>query len=397
MHPIRQVLLVAGLTSLLVSCKKEEEAAPRPVANFTPAGGDCTAPCQVSFTNASQHATSYAWNFGDGATATEASPNHTYQAGGTFTVSLIAISRQGTDTTTHALIIQQAPAAPLAAFTVAGGDCTAPCQVSFTNASQHATSYAWNFGDGATATEASPNHTYQAGGTFTVSLIATGPGGSHTLQQPVTIAHTAPVADFSFTGGDCSAPCQVSFTNASRHATTYQWDFGDGTLTSEANPVHQFSDAGTYQVSLRVTGTGGSHSVTKPVSITQDATPVSVTPTELLCSQTWILTGMMVNSQDEFVTMLECDKDNQITFDRNGSYVLDEGPKSCTPSSSQTTSGTWSLGEVNGQSSLTLTEGDVSQTTTIVELTPTTMVLRHDDDSGPSPTTIIVTYSHPRQ
>jgi hypothetical protein len=106
---------------------------------------------------------------------------------------------------------------------------------------------------------------------------------------------------------------------------------------------------------------------------------------------------MTVNSLDEYATMLECDKDNQITFDRNGSYVLDEGPKSCTPSSSKTTSGTWSLGEVNGQSSLTLTEGDVSQTTTIVELTPTTMVLRHDDDSGPSPTTIIVTYSHPRQ
>jgi PKD repeat protein len=312
-------------------------------------------------------------------------------------VSLIAFSRQGTDTTTQVLVLQQAPAAPLAAFTVAGGDCAAPCQVTFTNNSQHATGYAWNFGDGTTSTEASPGHTYQAGGTFTAALTATGPGGSHTVQQSVTIAHTAPVADFSFTGGDCPAPCQVSFTNASRHATAYSWDFGDGTTASEANPVHQFSGAGTYQVSLRVTGTGGSHSVTKPVSITQNATPVSVTPAELLCSQPWILTGLTVNSQDEYATMLECDKDNQITFDRNGSYVLDEGPRSCMPSSSQTTPGTWSLGEVNGQPSLTLTEGDVSQTTTIVELTPTTLVLRHDDNTSSFPTTIIVSYSHPRQ
>ncbi len=116
MHPIRQVLLVAGLTGLLLSCKKEEEAGPRPVANFTHAGGDCTAPCQVTFTNDSQHATSYAWNFGDGTTSTEASPSHTYQAGGTFTVALIAIGRQGTDTTTQVLTLKRAPAAPLAAL-----------------------------------------------------------------------------------------------------------------------------------------------------------------------------------------------------------------------------------------------------------------------------------------
>jgi hypothetical protein len=109
-----------------------------------------------------------------------------------------------------------------------------------------------------------------------------------------------------------------------------------------------------------------------------------------------MLTGMTVNSEDEYATMLECDKDNQITFDRNGTYVIDEGPQKCMSSTPQTTSGTWSLEEVRGQS-LTLTEEGVSQTTTIVELTPTTMVLRYDDDSGSSTSTIILTYSHPRQ
>ena len=67
---------------------------------------------------------------------------------------------------------------PTAGFTVTGGDCIAPCEVTFTNTSINATSYQWNFGDGTTSTEQSPKHTYQKGGYYTVVLKATGPGGN---------------------------------------------------------------------------------------------------------------------------------------------------------------------------------------------------------------------------
>ena len=58
----------------------------------------------------------------------------------------------------------------------------------FTNASQGAVSYAWNFGDGATSTQANPIHTYAATGVFNVRLIATNSCGlKDTIQQQVGV------------------------------------------------------------------------------------------------------------------------------------------------------------------------------------------------------------------
>jgi PKD repeat protein len=59
--------------------------------------------------------------------------------------------------------------------------------VTFTNTSQNATSYSWNFGDGSTSTATNPSHTFTTGGTFTVQLTATGTGGSNTTSQTVNI------------------------------------------------------------------------------------------------------------------------------------------------------------------------------------------------------------------
>jgi Zn-dependent metalloprotease/chitodextrinase len=54
----------------------------------------------------------------------------------------------------------------------------------------------------------------------------------------------------------CSAPANVSFVNTSYNGTSYFWDFGDGNNSSSASPTHTYMNAGTYNVSLIVTGTG---------------------------------------------------------------------------------------------------------------------------------------------
>lgn len=69
------------------------------------------------------------------------------------------------------------PLAPQAAFSVTNDGCKSPCTVSFTNTSQNAASYFWDFGDGTTATSDNPTHQYTSAGTFTVTLTATGAGG----------------------------------------------------------------------------------------------------------------------------------------------------------------------------------------------------------------------------
>ena len=49
------------------------------------------------------------------------------------------------------------------------------------NSTGDVTSWAWDFGDGGTSTVQSPLHTYQAAGSFTVALTATGPFGTDTM------------------------------------------------------------------------------------------------------------------------------------------------------------------------------------------------------------------------
>ena len=52
----------------------------------------------------------------------------------------------------------------------------------------------------------------------------------------------------------CSLPAQVSFTNKSMNGITYLWDFGDGTTSTEINPVHTYTEEGDYTVTLSVDG-----------------------------------------------------------------------------------------------------------------------------------------------
>lgn len=52
----------------------------------------------------------------------------------------------------------------------------------------------------------------------------------------------------------CAAPLTVKFTNTSSNATTYFWDFGDGTTSTASSPTKTYSNAGTYSVKLRSDG-----------------------------------------------------------------------------------------------------------------------------------------------
>ncbi|MDX2249400.1 MAG: IPT/TIG domain-containing protein [Bacteroidia bacterium] len=77
---------------------------------------------------------------------------------------------------------------PVAAFEFTNDGCNAPCEITFTNQSTSATTYAWDFGDGNTATTASPKHTYEAGGTYQAKLTATGADGqTDDITKTITI------------------------------------------------------------------------------------------------------------------------------------------------------------------------------------------------------------------
>ena len=169
-----------------------------PTANFGVSIQQGYAPLSVQFTDVSTEGsapiTGWAWSFGDGATSTAQHPAHTYAAAGSFTVSLTVTTAHGahTDTRTGYIGVLQ-PQAPTANFStqqVAQNALT----VAFTDLSSAGTSSAmswlWDFGDGATSTDASPTHTYAADGTYTVSLTVSTGHGSDTATQNIVVQIT---------------------------------------------------------------------------------------------------------------------------------------------------------------------------------------------------------------
>lgn len=152
----------------------EESAGP--IANFTATPVNGVSPLMVDFTNTSSDSPlSFEWDFGDGSMSTEENPSHTYTASGRYTVSLSVEGPAGPASVTKTDVI--------AVFGPVDTDFTAdvsapqevPVTVQFTDTSTGApTSWEWDFGDGNTSTQQSPQHKYLEAGDFTVTLTATG-------------------------------------------------------------------------------------------------------------------------------------------------------------------------------------------------------------------------------
>jgi len=181
------VLFLVSVVSLS-GCKKDSEVqVPLPVANFSFTGSGENAPAVITFTNSSTNSSTYLWDFGDGTDmSNEKEPQHTYTTGGTFTVQLTATGEGGTNSITKTVNISD-PIGPTANFTFIGAGEYAPCLVSFTNTSTDATSYSWDFGDGASSSIESPSHNYLSGGMYTVTLTATNGYGTNMITKNVNI------------------------------------------------------------------------------------------------------------------------------------------------------------------------------------------------------------------
>jgi PKD repeat protein len=177
---------------------------------------------------------------------------------------------------------------PLAAFSAASTTGNAPFNVVFTDASENAVSWAWDFGDGTTSTSQSPTHSYANTGTYTVSLTVTSEIGDHTDIETKTgyITVNAIVADFTGTPVSGAAPLSVTFTDTSTGApTVWAWDFGDGGTSTSQNPTYSYAAAGTYTVTLVASGHGSTDTEVKTSYITAvDPIPVYVQAD----SQYWI-------------------------------------------------------------------------------------------------------------
>ena len=174
---------------------------------------------------------------------------------------------------------------PVAEFSGSPTSGCAPLTVSFTDLSTgEVDTWSWTFGDGGTSTAQNPSHQYVNPGTYTVTLTVDGSNGSdgETKTNYITVG-AVPVAAFTGSPTSGCAPLTVDFTDQSTGGvTSWDWTFGDGGTSTAQNPSHQYASAGTYTVTLTVTGPCGSDGETKTGYISVGETLVagfSGTPT----------------------------------------------------------------------------------------------------------------------
>ncbi|HKM24197.1 MAG TPA: PKD domain-containing protein, partial [Corynebacterium sp.] len=152
---------------------------------------------------------------------------------------------------------------------ITGG--TAPLIVQFTDLSTGGpTSWLWTFGDGNTSAAQNPVHTYTTAGTYSVNLTATNEYGSdYELKTDYITVYGPVTAQFTATPTAGIAPLTVQFTDLSGgRPTSWAWTFGDGGTSSEQNPQHTYTTAGTHTVTLTASHPYDSDIETKTAYIT---------------------------------------------------------------------------------------------------------------------------------
>jgi PKD repeat protein len=143
------------------------------------------------FTNSSTGANAAVWNFGDGSpTSTTTSPGHKYATAGKYTVILLTRNASGCiDTISHEVTVNALPSATFKTTKVSGN------VYNFAANNTTATTYAWNFGDGNTASTATTSHTYATAGQYKVTLNVKDGNGCDSQEEDTTLSVTVGIGE----------------------------------------------------------------------------------------------------------------------------------------------------------------------------------------------------------
>jgi gliding motility-associated-like protein len=199
----------------------------------------------------------YHWDFGDGTTSTNPTVgHHSYAAEGTYVITLTVSDGACMAQQVQSVTINAVP--PIVDFTYDPSEGCVPLTVTFTNLSMYAdpSTYLWEFGeDGATSRAVNPTFTYYKPGKKTVTLTASNASGEVVSVTKYDIIEVYPTvsAHFNIRPTVIQVPGgEVVTDNQSFGATSYLWDFGDGSTSIEYEPRHVYKQAGdgSFDISL---------------------------------------------------------------------------------------------------------------------------------------------------
>ncbi|MBI9061048.1 MAG: PKD domain-containing protein [Marinilabiliaceae bacterium] len=252
------LIVSAGAESDTLSIKNYITAYTKHLVAFTidKAGIGCI-PASFGFTNETiihgGEPVEYTWSFGDGSISNSIAPQYTYKQKGIYDITLAVTDINGCTSshTEEELVHVYRPEAKFGADEVYS--CNGSLFTNFNNLSESVLplTYSWKFGDGTSSQVPSPSHNYNQTGRKTVQLnIRNSVGCEDSIQVEDLIIIEKTKAAFSLSNDTICPDQNLSLTNKSEDATIYKWDFGDGSISNDVNPIKKFSEAGDYSIHL---------------------------------------------------------------------------------------------------------------------------------------------------
>lgn len=199
----------------------------------------------------------YDWDFGDGTQSTLENPSHTYASAGTYAVKLNVTDTAGCNNLfVDSITVFEEPVPDFQA-TAQGSLCSQKPLI-FENLTVLPTeaSFFWDFGDGNTSTDENPEHVYAAAGDYIVSQSINMAGCAIEKIDTITI-NPGPSVAFQVANTCLGEILQFENTSQGDFLAGYEWDFGDGTQSTQTNPNHRYDTAGVYNVLLTAFTTNG--------------------------------------------------------------------------------------------------------------------------------------------
>lgn len=228
-------------------------------SSFTGPNVLCAGVAGNFITTSSPAPVSVVWNMGDGTTYTTTTVNHTYATGGSYVVKMINDFGGCKDSISKTITVNSFTQVNFSAPVTS--NCKAPLTVNFQDQSAGANSWAWDFGDGTKSSNPNPTHTYTDTAKFTVTLVAGNSNGCFGTSQKTSFINIIPP---SITVTNAPVYGCPPYTYSPKYnvggvdnIASYSWDFGDGFISTSANPSHTYTSIGSYTIVVKFTSVNG--------------------------------------------------------------------------------------------------------------------------------------------
>jgi large repetitive protein len=199
------------------------------------------------------------WNFGDPSsvpndTSTFKNPTHKYDTAGSYDVKLVVMNRWGCkDSLTKSTRVFTLPVASFDNSVACSGNPTYFADNSVT-LDTTIMAWGWNFGVAGTTQDTAdiedPVYQYKTEGDYLVRLVVMDHNGCLDTIDSTIRVNITPVSAFTLTDNLEGMTGRIQLNNLSSGATSYEWEFGNGTSSVEENPVATYTFDGTYVITL---------------------------------------------------------------------------------------------------------------------------------------------------